>query len=226
MINANTTVGVVILAAGFSTRMGAFKPLLPFGRGTVLSTIAKAWAEAGARTRLVVSGYEAERTEAEALRCGCSVIRNFSPQDGMFSSVLCGLEALASHQNPEWLAVHPVDIPLVRPSTLEACMRFAAASSARAFIPSHAGRGGHPPFIHRSAVPDVLAWKGEHGLRGALNALCPTYLATEDPFVRRDMDTPEAYRSLLVDLLSRDAGRETPEQCGNQSKQLPLLKRP
>lgn len=216
MINASATVGVVILAAGFSTRMGAFKPLLPFGRGTILSTIAETWADAGVLTRLVVSGHEAERTEAEALRCGCSAIRNPSPQDGMFSSVLCGLEALASHRNLEWLAVHPVDVPLVHSSTLEVCMRFAAASSVSAFIPGYAGRGGHPPFIHRSAIPDILAWKGEHGLRGALGTLCPAYLPTEDPFVRRDMDTPEAYRSLLADLLSRDSGRQTPGQRGNR----------
>ncbi len=72
MINTSATVGVIILAAGFSTRMGAFKPLLPLGQGTALSTIADAWAAAGVRMRFVVSGHEAKRTEAEALRCGCS----------------------------------------------------------------------------------------------------------------------------------------------------------
>ena len=206
MINTSTTVGVIILAAGFSTGMGAFKPLLPLGQGTALSTIADAWAAAGVQMRFVVSGHEAKRTEAEALRCGCFYVRNPAPQDGMFSSILCGLKALASHKDLEWLAVHPVDIPLVRPATLKACIRFASASSARAVIPSYAGRGGHPPLIHRNAVPYVLAWKGGHGLRGALDALCPVYLPTKDPFVRRDMDTPEAYRSLLADLLSLDSG--------------------
>ena len=34
-----------------------------------------------------------------------------APQDGMFSSILCGLEALTSRGELEGLAVHPEDIP-------------------------------------------------------------------------------------------------------------------
>ena len=52
-------VAAIVLAAGFSSRMGAFKPLLPFGGKTVLGHVVASLREAGLRHIYVVTGHNA-----------------------------------------------------------------------------------------------------------------------------------------------------------------------
>lgn len=54
----------IILAAGFSTRMGRFKPMLPFGGKSVLAHVIETWHRAGVRHVVVVGGFKKELTGA------------------------------------------------------------------------------------------------------------------------------------------------------------------
>ena len=50
----------ILLAAGRSSRMGAFKPLLPFGNKTVIECCIDALREGGVETIVVVLGHRAD----------------------------------------------------------------------------------------------------------------------------------------------------------------------
>ncbi|MDF2874967.1 MAG: metal dependent phosphohydrolase, partial [Sporomusa sp.] len=54
-------IAALILAAGFSSRMGAFKPLLPFGESSVIETVVNTFRQAGVADIRVVVGWQAER---------------------------------------------------------------------------------------------------------------------------------------------------------------------
>ena len=197
----------LILAAGFSTRMKRFKPLLPLGSfASVLARVVALWRSAGVEEVLVVSGHRACEVEAEALRLGCTVVRNPHPEDGMFSSVLTGLRFL-NEAPPLWTGVLPVDIPLIAPQTIRTLLAEAArfgdletgtgTEAADCLLPECAGKTGHPPLLHRRALPRILACRGEGGLRGAMEGLVSVRVPVEDGFLNADLDTPADYEKAL-----------------------------
>ena len=57
---ARPDLAAVVLAAGYSRRMGAFKPLLPFGSTTVIERVIATIREAGVETIRVVVGWQAD----------------------------------------------------------------------------------------------------------------------------------------------------------------------
>ncbi len=63
-------IAAIVLAAGFSSRMGAFKPLLPFGGRTVLGHVVAVLREAGVRHIHVVTGHQAELVALELAALG------------------------------------------------------------------------------------------------------------------------------------------------------------
>src|SRR3954470_21515571 len=100
-------VGVVILAAGASRRMGRQKLLLPWGKTTVLGHLLEQWTRLGAREIAVVCATNAGDVEDELDRLSRlapsrgqkpSPIFNPAPDRGMFSSIQCAAKW------PEWNA--------------------------------------------------------------------------------------------------------------------------
>lgn len=179
----------VILAAGLSSRLGEFKPLVRLGDATLLERAARLLRQSGAEDILAVAGHRAPETLAEAERLGIRAVANPEYATGMFSSVLAGLRAVAAlRPRPDALFILPVDIPLVRPHTLRLLLeRFAAC---RDSLPAHTpavlhpmflGQRGHPPLLHARHLPELLAWCGKNGLRGGLDALEQRHGAAEVP---------------------------------------------
>ena len=79
--------GAVILAAGLSSRMKAFKPLLPVdGRAAIEGLIETAKA-AGLTDITVVTGHERDKLAEVLARSGVSEAFNENYESGMFSSV-------------------------------------------------------------------------------------------------------------------------------------------
>ena len=122
---------VLILAAGQSSRMGKVKALLPLPGGAgrecpALEGLARLFHTVGIEHISVVTGWHADSVEQAAQRIGLAVVRNPRPEDGMFSSVCVGLQALADGNSalPQApVLVLPVDVPLVRPMTVQALLK-------------------------------------------------------------------------------------------------------
>jgi len=129
------------------------------------------------------------------MHIGCVVNRDF--EQGMFSSVVCGLKSLPPAIDA--VVALPVDIPLVRSRTIRALLgRF---GDAPVLYPTFMGERGHPPVFSAGCVSFITAWQGEGGLRGALEALEARLGAEELPVadanILFDLDTPEDYREAL-----------------------------
>ena len=56
----------LISAAGLSSRMGAFKPLLPFGEGTIISRCVENMRLAGAEKVLIVTQSQCGRSTSQS----------------------------------------------------------------------------------------------------------------------------------------------------------------
>lgn len=73
-----STVGLVILAAGASTRMGTPKQLLPYQGQTLLHHIAEVAIASVCRPIVVVLGAQAERIEPEVSHLTLHVVKNLT----------------------------------------------------------------------------------------------------------------------------------------------------
>ena len=183
----------VILAAGFSSRMGTDKALLPFGDTTALELLVANYTTAGVERIMVVTGQNHDALLQLSLPV--ELVRNPAPAEGMFSSIKLG----AARLEPELAAffVHPVDTPLVSPVTLAGLIAALQQHPAvDGVIPAYCGKRGHPPLLRVRLLPELLSAKGDGGLRSLYQGWQMLDLASDDQAVILDMNTPEQYALL------------------------------
>lgn len=191
---------VVILAAGQASRMGRCKALLPLSDAPddhALSRLARLWADAPACR--AVTGFHAGAVEAACAALGLETVRNPRPEEGMFSSVRAGLEAVLrgpSASAVDGVFLQPVDVPLVRPLTVVSLGEAAASFPGAALIPTFAGEEGHPVYLPAALLPSILKADGKGGLRAVLAGLPLRHVPVPDALMTRDMDRPEDYATL------------------------------
>lgn len=186
--------GAVLLAAGLSSRMGDFKPLLPYRNTTIARWVVQSLLLLGTAPVFVVTGYRGKELEAHLRRPGVRFIRNSRYRETqMFDSVKLGLAAAAPLCRR--IAVMPMDLPAIRPDTL----RQALEAQGPIVRTVYQGEPGHPIVVEAEAAARLCGYGGNRGLRGALeeSGLPITELAVGDNGVIRDVDTREEYRQLL-----------------------------
>ncbi len=184
--------------------MGRFKPLLPLGPTTLVGRVVALYRAAGIEDVCVVAGHQADELQAALAPLGVRCIVNRGYAQGMFSSLTAGVAALPS--DVRGFFVHPVDVPLVRPSTLAALVAAFGQSTARVLHPCFDGRRGHPPLVSAELAPAILAWSGEGGLRAfwEQGGESAQEVPVADEAILLDVDTAEAYQRLVARLQSED----------------------
>jgi CTP:molybdopterin cytidylyltransferase MocA len=210
-ISSAARIVAIVLAAGFSSRMGAFKPLLPFGERTLIDHVVTNLRAAGVGRIHVVTGFQADALAPELTRLGVTRAHNADFAAGMFSSVREGVASLPADVDAFLLA--PVDVPLLRPSTIARVLRAAATGESAIVYPTFRGERGHPPLVRRSLFAEILSSDGEGGLRALLarHADEASEIAVFDWGCLVDMDHRSDYRLLAAAL----AGHRLPdaEEC-------------
>ncbi|MFD2180487.1 nucleotidyltransferase family protein [Veronia pacifica] len=95
--SAMKTVGVVLLAAGLSRRMGEVnKLLLDIDGQPMVARMAKMFSETGAGDLVCVTGFEVEHVTEALAGMSVRAVHNPDFEDGQQSSVLVGLNAVSS----------------------------------------------------------------------------------------------------------------------------------
>ncbi|MFT4300481.1 MAG: nucleotidyltransferase family protein [Desulfovibrio sp.] len=207
---------VLILAAGQASRMGKVKALLPLPSGetgrecSALEGLARLFRTVGIEHISVVTGWHADSVEQAAQDIDLAAVRNPRPEDGMFSSVCAGLRALAdgnSAMSQTPVLVLPVDVPLVRPMTIQALLEAHEADPEHVLVPVFADAEGHPPLLPACHLEHILRYaqsNGENGLRGALEGLPVRKIPVADKLMLLDMDRPEDYENIRLLAQCRD----------------------
>lgn len=86
------TFTAVIAAAGLSTRMGAFKPILPLGEESISRSLVLAFVRAGSLPVTVVTGYMAETLASHLGGLPVRLVHNSAYRTSqMFDSLRLGL---------------------------------------------------------------------------------------------------------------------------------------
>lgn len=198
----------VIPAAGLSSRMGRFKPLLPLGGTTVLERVIGLFRSAGVGRIIVVTGRRGDEVGGVASKNGAVAVHNPHFKQGMYSSVLAGVRALPEEADGFFML--PADIPLVRRETVLRLMDAFSGDRPAVLHPRFRGERGHPPIIGRQVVPAILKHDGEGGLRAVLDRFEPDAadLDVADSGILHDLDHPEDYDHAVA-----VCGREYPDDA-------------
>lgn len=186
--------GAVITAAGMSSRMGEFKPMMNLGSISIAQRVIATMQQAGATRVVVVTGFQAERLERHLSRSGVVFLRNEQYETTqMFDSAKIGLEYLLDQCDK--VLFTPVDIPLFTARTVELLLE----SGAELACPVYHGETGHPILMSRRVIEMILKDSGQGGLKGAISrcGVEQTLVEVQDRGVLHDADTPEDYRALL-----------------------------
>ena len=197
---ASEPVAAVVAAAGFSRRMGRFKPLLPWGRSTVIESAAAALARGGASPALVVTGHRgaeiAARLEAGA---AVAVFNADYARNSMLRSYQVGIEALqARHPSALGALLALGDQPHLPAWVIRRIVERARREPEAVVAPSHAGRRGHPIYLPRRLFAETLRLQEGQTLRDLLQRREReiVYAAVESDCIRRDIDHPSDYEEL------------------------------
>lgn len=188
----------LILAAGFSSRMDAFKPLMKIGGRRVLDRVVDLYCQAGIADIRVVAGHRSGEIRAALDGRPITMVDNPHYADGMYSSVLAGVKTLPPGIGAFF--VHPVDIPLVRPHTLTRLLDDTDTDPPPVVYPVFDGRRGHPPLIRKEIESVILDHDGQGGLRFLLSRFDADAreVPVADEGVLLDLDTPADYENMTA----------------------------
>jgi molybdate transport repressor ModE-like protein len=187
-------IGALIVAAGMSSRMGDFKPMLSIGSISVAQRVVATLSQAGVGKIVMVTGYNATALERHLAGNGIIFLRNENYETTqMFDSVKIGLGYLLDKCDK--VLFTPVDVPLFTAKTVKSILD----SEAPLVVPTCQGEQGHPILIANELIPEILKDSGEMGLRGALDRCSAPVLRVEveDFGTIQDADTPEDFSKLL-----------------------------
>ena len=202
-------VAAILLAAGRSERMGAFKPLLPFGDKTILESAIASFVDAGVNSIVVVHAWRAAEIRAQLKGAKVIFAINPDPFGDMGSSISCGVSELP--QDTKAVLISPADLPAIPPSVVKAVVQSWEHGS-RLVIPTWKERGGHPVLVDQSYFGELQALDPGAGLRKFFrgHANGTTRLAVNSEYIARDLDTWDDYVELHQEIFGK-----TPPDVGS-----------
>lgn len=216
-----THITAIIPAAGLSSRMKDFKPLLPLGNRNILVSSISLFQTCGIQDIFVITGHRSDEIEKIIRAQDAVPIYNPGFREGMFSSILTGVR----HLKPECEAffILPADMPVVRPYTVKEILAAYKNGRGEIIYPFFDGKRGHPPLISCKYVPKILSWEQDGGLRACLKQFedHAGHVMVCDEGIHMDADTPGEYRQIVRNLQTRDM--PTTRECLCLLKQIRKL---
>lgn len=178
----------IILSAGYSSRMGNFKPLMDLLGETPLQRCIDLFEHCGIKDIIVVTGYLNKSVEKE-LKGTVRTVFNDKYSEGMFSSIKIGAAALS--KTTDAFFILPVDIPSVQTFTIEKMIESYEKVQEAIIYPTFNEEKGHPVLITYSLVAEILSSNPQGGMREILKLHEEKwhYEKVADRGILLDMDT-------------------------------------
>ena len=190
-------IGLLILAAGASTRLGQPKQLLTIqGKPLIQHTAAVAIAS-GCHPIGIVLGAYADTIEPYLTTLNCHIFDNKDWSTGMASSIRCGVRnILRIAPELDAIVLMVCDQPFVSPSLIRQLIIKYSISKYPIVASNYAGILGVPALFHQTFFPNLEALQGDVGAKVIIREFSSYCLSV--PFTEGsiDLDTPEDLKFL------------------------------
>lgn len=191
--------GIVVLAAGASTRMGTPKQLLPWKGRSLIRHATDVALASPAWPVVVVLGAQADLVRAEIVRAPVIMVENPNWADGLSSSIRLGISVLESFSLSLEAALFVLcDQPALSPATI-ARLVAEHQRSRRSIVASQYGdHPGPPALFTRRHFPELLELSGSEGARPLFRRHASDLATVELPELAVDLDTPADYQAFVA----------------------------
>jgi molybdenum cofactor cytidylyltransferase len=191
-------VGIVILAAGGSTRLGRPKQLLPYQGRSLLRRAAETAIATSCRPVIVVLGATADACRSELQDLPVLTVQNPDWTEGLSSSIRLGVATLQAASPPPLDAaiVMLCDQPLLTAAILEALVTTFETTDCEIVASDYGGASGVPALFHHRLFPELLRLTGPQGAKQVMRLHAEQTRAIPFPDGAIDVDTPADYEKL------------------------------
>ncbi|SFG40347.1 nucleotidyltransferase family protein [Pontibacter chinhatensis] len=190
--------GLVLLAAGASTRLGKPKQELYFEGMTLFERAIKTALGSACTPVVVVQRAEATFALPEAIAHAVTMVQNPEWQEGMASSIRCGLTKLLALAPDVSACIFMVcDQPFVQESLLDNMIQTKHESRKGIVASAYKDTIGTPVLFDKRYFPDLLSLQGQEGAKKVVLKYKQDAATVPFPLGYIDIDTAEDYDSLI-----------------------------
>ncbi len=187
-------VGIILLAAGPSTRLGQSKQLLDIGGEPLLKKSVETALGCLGNNIIVVLGAQHELHEQVISHLSVQVALNKDWKDGMGSSLKAGLKVVRNVvPDPEAFIIMVCDQPLVSKEHLDKLIQAHLLTGHKIVASSYNSVVGVPALFHQSLFDSIMKIDNQHGAKKIIEANPELVKTIEFPGGAIDIDTEEDY---------------------------------
>ena len=202
---ATSTVGLLLLAAGASRRLGAPKQLLAYKGESLLRRAARTALASLCRPVIVVLGAHRESVESEIADLPLEIVFNEGWAMGMGASIRAGMEYLTARADTRAVVVMLCDQPRVEARIINELVAAYRVTNAPLVTAKYDGTHGVPALFDQRLYPALLALTGSQGAKNLILAHSAHLSEVPAPEAALDVDTLADYERLVFwTEISRD----------------------
>jgi molybdenum cofactor cytidylyltransferase len=193
-------IGIILLAAGFSSRMGEPKQLLKVHNEPLIRIMIRQALASDVSEVVVVLGHHASEIEKAIGGLPVHITLNKEAAKGMGGSIKCGVRSLNKMACSAALII-TCDQPLLTSSHLKKIVEAYREKRALIVASGYAGSVGIPVLFDQKLFDSILSIDDNAGAKKIINENISDTFVIDFPEGKIDLDTPEDYRSFqqLVD---------------------------
>lgn len=192
-------IGLILLAAGGSTRLGHPKQLLPYQGRTLLRHAAEAALGSLCRPIAVVLGAGADQLRPELANLEVLIVENTDWEQGLGSSIWAGLATLeTAAPTLTGVILMLCDQPLITADNLNALIQAHQDTASPLVASEYAGTRGVPALFSRALFPEIRALPADKGAKQIIARHAAAAVFMPLPAAIIDIDTTMDYERLIT----------------------------
>lgn len=190
--------GIIVLAAGQSSRLGTPKQLLEFGGTTLVVRAVETATHARLYPVVVVLGAHAEMIKPYLNFSSVKIVINDDWNLGVSSSIKKGIEAMDHYfPNVDGIIIMVCDQPFLNHFVIQQLIDLQDETDLPAAACSYEDVIGTPALFHKSIFKSLLTLEGDRGARKLLEEMREDVALLSFKEGVMDIDTREDYQHLL-----------------------------
>jgi molybdenum cofactor cytidylyltransferase len=179
----------VILAAGYSSRMGTNKLRLLIDNKPMICHVVESFYPFCSKIIVVSGHYHEDVCALLSDYKKVHIVYNSDYHLGMFSSILCGIKQVTGD-----CFICPGDYPRITPDDIKPLTE----AEGNFIVPVFEGNKGHPILIKQKLIEQLKQEATDSTLRHFRDKQEITYIEVNSSHILCDMDTPANYQTIEV----------------------------